>query len=501
MKILAFITFIITFILFQTMNAFAEEDESAYRTTVNKDHEMRIITSGSAALNARIQMIRDAKTSIEMEYFIFNHDTSGGLVLKELATAAKRGVKIRLLVDKSVNASRLDEYYAQAVKENGIDIRYYNPAPMIKFGSIQFRNHRKLIVKDGEEAITGGRNIGDDYFDLSEDFNFLDREASIKGEIVGAMKNSFEKYWASDIVEAPGPIQAPYRNAEIKDESRDHDYQYRKKLQAKRLQKARDIFKYTPKDEQTLAFIMDEGKKNLEANIVGNCPNVTFATDREGASFLESLKGEKYEDKYRLLRKEIAKWVDDKVDKELVIDSPYFLENTLSKKIRLKLIAANKKITILTNSLASTDAIHVSSIFNDDIASYMKDGNFHAYIYKGESSAETKFISPKVKSSSWGTHSKTMVYNNDSFMIGTFNIDNRSSYYNTEMAIFCSGSPELAKDVMDNINLRKKSSTELMQDGSLADCTELTGGAKVGVLKKLMYYLSKIPSRLFINLL
>lgn len=493
--------YLILILISFTFSAFAADDESVYRKTVNTDHEMRIITSGSAALNARIQMIRDAKTSIDMEYYIFNNDTSGGLILKELAGAAKRGVKVRLLVDKSIAALKLDEYYAQALKENGVELRYYNPAPLIKLASIQFRNHRKLIVKDGEEAITGGRNIGDDYFDLSEEFNFLDRDASIKGEIVGTMKNSFEKYWNSDIVEIPSPPREPNRNIEIESEENDHDYKYKKYLQSKRLEKARDIFKYTDKDVRTLSFIMSEGKKNLEAKKTANCPNVTFATDREGASFLESLNGDKYEDHYRILRKEIGKWIDEKVETELIIDSPYFLENTLSKKIRLKLMAANKKITILTNSLASTDAIHVSSLFNGDVAEYTQDPRFQAYTYKGEANSETKYISPKVKAAGWGTHSKTMVYNNDSFMIGTFNIDNRSSYYNTEMAIFCSGSPELAKDITDNIDKRKENSFHLDKDGNPSDCSELTGGAKVGAMKKLLYYLSKIPSRIFINLL
>ncbi len=483
-----------------SVKIFAEEDESSYRTTLNKEHEMRIITSGSAALYARLQMIREAKKSIDMEYFIFNPDMSGGLVLKELAAAAKRGVQVRLLVDKSVTAWKLDEFYAQAAKENGIEVRYYNPAPLIKLASIQFRNHRKLIVKDGEEAITGGRNIGDDYFDLSEEFNFLDRDTSIKGEIVESMKKSFDKYWESKIVEAPGLPSEPIRKYDI-EESQDHDFKNKTQLFNERLKKAHDLFKYTKKDNATLDFIMEDGKLMLEAVETGNCPNVTFATDREGASFLESLKSEKYEDHYRILRKEISKWIDEKVDKELVIDSPYFLENTLSKKIRLKLLAANKKITVLTNSLASTDAIHVSSLFNDDVAEYAKDPNFNAFVYKGDASNSVKYISPKVKKSNWGTHSKTMVYNNDSFMIGTFNIDNRSSYYNTEMAIFCSGSPKLAKDVMDNIEYRKKGSVKLDHEGNPTDCTELTGGAKVSAFKKLMYYMSKIPSRLFINLL
>ncbi len=59
-----------------------------------------------------------------------------------------------------------------------------------------------------------------------------------------------------------------------------------------------------------------------------------------------------------------------------------------------------------------------------------------------------------VKEAQWGMHSKSHVYDDDKIFVGTFNIDNRSSFYNTEMGIFCEGNQDLANDVLDSIKLR-----------------------------------------------
>lgn len=475
-----------------------ESDIYPYRSTVKgSSNDMRVINSGSAALYARVDMIRRATKTLEMEYFIFNPDNSGKIILNELVAAAKRGVKVRILVDKSMAVFAMDEYYAKILKENNVDLKYYNPAPALKISSVQFRNHRKLIVRDGIEAITGGRNIGNEYFDLSKEFNFHDRDASIEGEAVKAMEESFNRFWVSDIVETPSDVSEPVKrfSGDTKTAGRDENY-YKVKLaeHKKRLKLAQDSIVLNDEDKKVLSFIETTGKSALEKNVKRNCPEVAFATDREGASFKERIKSENYHDNYRLLRKEIAKWMETKIKDEVILDSPYFLNNSKSKKIADDLLKSKKKITILTNSLGSTDAIYVSTIFNDEVKNYTPNENFNAYIYKGKYSGESELYSDEVRNATWGTHSKTAVFSDDSFMIGTFNIDNRSNFYNTEMAIFCSGSPELTKDVKDNIKFRMGNSYHLNREGTPDDCSSLLSGATP--TKKLLYYLIKIPSTL-----
>ncbi|MBC7538497.1 MAG: hypothetical protein H7281_06740, partial [Bacteriovorax sp.] len=123
---------------------------------------------------------------------------------------------------------------------------------------------------------------------------------------------------------------------------------------------------------------------------------------------------------------------------------------------------------------------------------YASNENFNAYIYKGSFSDESELFSDEVRKSDWGTHSKTILYNNNSFMIGTFNIDNRSNFYNTEMAVFCSGSPELAHDVFSNIQIRMMNSRHLNKAGLPEDGKPLLEGTSLK--KKLLYFMLKIPA-------
>ena len=103
-------------------------------------------------------------------------------------------------------------------------------------------------------------------------------------------------------------------------------------------------------------------------------------------------------------------------------------------------------------------------------------------------------MNEEIEKAVWGTHSKTMVFSEDAFMIGTFNIDNRSSFYNTEMAIFCAGSKDLTDDVRDNIKVRMGASYHLDENGRPRDGSNITEGA--GVVKKLLYFMLKVPAGL-----
>lgn len=471
---------------------FSFEIDTPYAKTSKKEHQMRVINSGIASLHARVDMIRRAKKSIDLESFIFNPDLAGKVILKELAEAAKRGVKVRVLVDKSPTAFKMNEYIAEAMKEHNLEIRYYNPAPIYKLSSVQFRNHRKLMVMDGEEAITGGRNVADEYYDLSKDFNFLDRDITVEGEVVKSMNQTFDNFWDSKLVEIPKKVEEPYRQPDVYGE--DPHYRGKKYYYDKHKKFAKSLFEPDEEVEKILKVLDKEGKESFLENEKRTCPEVTFASDREGASFTESLNPEKYKAKYRLLQKEILKWMEHKIKDEVVIDTPYFLNNSVTDKLFNYLEQKKANVKLFTNSLASTDAIHVSTVFNDSVTSFNAHDNFDAFVYKGRYSGEREVHDDEVKNATWGTHSKSIVFSDEAFMIGSFNIDNRSSYYNTELAVFCSGSPELTKDVKSNIQKRMENSFKLDSD----DCDV---NADVGFFKQAMYYLLKIPSHMFEHLL
>lgn len=500
MKNLKIIILIMLVILSFSLTAEDQTEDSRekppYRETSTTPHDMRIINSGSASLYARIEMIRKAETSIELETFIFNKDTAGRLILKELLEAAKRGVKVRILVDKATINIKLNEYDAQLLKENGVELRFYNDSSILNLSTVQYRNHRKLLLVDDKEVITGGRNIADEYFDLSERFNFLDRDASVEGPIVKTMRESFDKFWKSEMTETPKPVKVPepyHPSVEGGESKYEHELsEYNKKTAA-----AKNLLVPNSEDEKKLSFVLDTGKEKLNEMNKYPCPEISFATDREGAGFLASLN-ERYNRRYRYLKKEISKWMKDKITSELTIDTPYFLDNNFTSDIGAQL-SKKVKVNVFTNSVSSTDAIHVASVFNDSINQFTPNENFSAYTYKGKFSEDGKVYSDAIKNATWGTHSKTMVFNENSFMIGTYNMDNRSSTYNTELAVFCSGSKPLTDDVLNSIKKRMSGSNKLNTDGVPDDCSGLLGEASPS--KKLLYYLIKVPSYFLQSLL
>lgn len=479
-----------------------ENDVEPYRKYSNKKHDMRIINSGMASLYARVDMIRRAEKSIDLESYIFNTDTAGKIILKELVAAAKRGVKVRILVDKFFGVFKLDEYYAQELKKHGVDVRYYNATSIFRFSTFQSRNHRKLMVRDGQEAITGGRNIADEYFDLSKDFNFLDRDATVEGEIVETMTESFNRFWDSPLTQIPSDKVDPPEKWEYENYD---DFSYTNDLRRheKRVKEAELALEPNEEHEKILKFAEEEGKKMLLENGKHQCPEVAFASDKEGAGFFERLRPKKYDKKYRHLRREIMNWMEAKAeaDEEMIFDTPYFLHNSVSDKMSQLLEQKGSRISIMTNSLASTDAIPVATVFSSTVRRFTPLKNFKAFVYKGHPPKETKFMNEEIENSSWGTHSKSIVFSDDSFMVGSFNMDNRSSFYNTEISIFCSGSEELAKDVKDNIKLRMSDSHGLDSKGDVEDECEDFNERGLSPLKKALYWLLKIPSHLIQSLL
>ena len=101
-----------------------QEDGGVYEHRY-EPQRITVINNGLAALKERLDMINSAKKSIEMEYFIYSIDKAGRLITQALVKKAKQGVKVRLIVDTSLPIFELNKYYAQVLKEAGIDPTKY----------------------------------------------------------------------------------------------------------------------------------------------------------------------------------------------------------------------------------------------------------------------------------------------------------------------------------------------------------------------------------------
>jgi phosphatidylserine/phosphatidylglycerophosphate/cardiolipin synthase-like enzyme len=174
-------------------------------------HYALMLDRGADAMLARIDLIRSATRSIDLQTYIFEEDDAGRLVLDEQLAAARRGVHVRLLVDQLSAFQSVETLAALAGAHVDFAIRIYNPvlgrarinypqyllASACCWHALNQRMHTKLLLVDDAVGISGGRNYADDYYDWSADFNFLDRDVLVAGPVAQAMARNFDDFWNS----------------------------------------------------------------------------------------------------------------------------------------------------------------------------------------------------------------------------------------------------------------------------------------------------------------
>ena len=176
-----------------------------------------LLDSVDAAFTSRLALIHAARRSLDLQYYAIHADASTEMLLQALRDAARRGVRIRLLLD-DFNTVGDDAQVLRLAFEPNVDIRLFNPltgsrkslvgrlfTSLHDFGRIERRMHNKLFIADNAMGITGGRNLGDSYFGSGDKSNFVDLDVLAAGPIVRDMSASFDRYWNDELAY---PVQA-----------------------------------------------------------------------------------------------------------------------------------------------------------------------------------------------------------------------------------------------------------------------------------------------------
>ena len=173
------------------------------------------------AFVARAILIGHADHTLDIAYYIWHDDVSGKMLFQMLQQAARRGVRVRLLLDDN-NTRGMDDTLAALDAEENIEIRLFNPFTHRKFRALGYltdfprlnrRMHNKSLTADNRYAIIGGRNVGDEYFNVSTETGFADLDVLAKGAVVTDISRDFDRYWASGS-SYPFPAVAKHANAE-----------------------------------------------------------------------------------------------------------------------------------------------------------------------------------------------------------------------------------------------------------------------------------------------
>lgn len=460
--------------------------------------KVTVVNNGLAALKLRLDMIENAKQSIEMEYFIYSIDTAGRLITQALIRKAKQGVKVRVIVDTSLPIFELNRYYAAVLKEAGIQVHYYNEAWLIQIVSTQFRSHRKSLIVDGQKAITGGRNIADEYFDLSSEYNFMDTDMYVEGSIVRDMLASFEEFWTADITKPAPEVKEP-QPEEYYGLSKDNldDWFVQQDEETKRsldryhsdlyfynkgMNKARVFTVTTDEDLRTLEKVHNEGAQFLAKETTDYCNDMTYAADFPGMG-----------EKTRVLRKQLAKEAV-MARHEVDIESPYFVIKKEISDVLQRLLNRKVKINVLTNSLYSTDAFYTQAAFDTRISVWTKAG-VNVWMHSGERDPKTYPVTEVAEGARWGTHSKRAVIDGKTSIVGTFNMDPRSTNLNAEMALICRDNEVIAHSIQQDMRNRINYGIKLGLNGRTEDGQVVRKQSPFS--KKVLFWLSMPLANLF----
>ena len=167
----------------------------------------RIIPVGADGFLLRMQMINAAERTLDVQYYIFRGDETGRMLTYALLRAADRGVRVRVLVDDGDTIAG-DEQLALLEAHAAVEVRIFNPfayrghATLLRaieflFNSsrLDYRMHNKLLVVDNAMALLGGRNIGDQYFQINPESQFADDDVFAAGPVARQLSGTFDEYW------------------------------------------------------------------------------------------------------------------------------------------------------------------------------------------------------------------------------------------------------------------------------------------------------------------
>ncbi|MDR6860397.1 phospholipase D family protein [Variovorax guangxiensis] len=171
----------------------------------------RLQPYGPTAFATRIALARLATRSIDVQYFLLAPDNTGLALLRELRDAAARGVRVRILLD-DFNTVGEDELLLALSSYPNVQVRLFNPYPAGRwsiwsrfaasapdFNRLNRRMHNKLFVADNVAAVTGGRNVAHEYAMNNAGSNFLDMDLFVAGPMVRDLSDAFDHYWNSEV--------------------------------------------------------------------------------------------------------------------------------------------------------------------------------------------------------------------------------------------------------------------------------------------------------------
>lgn len=400
-----------------------------------------LLEGAREALDWRLALVDHATRSIDIQYYLWNTDATGLLLLSRLLDAADRGVRVRLLIDDLLFENEEDRLAALCHHEN-IEIRIFNPQfsrsggaaskveILLRFRQLNRRMHNKAFLVDNRLAVIGGRNIGDEYFGLGRDFNFLDLDVLAAGPVVAAASASFDRYWNSPLSypgEAFSPATGPSALPEVAEGIRRFVREEADLLPASPYPKTRRDWSsrfasLAGRWHHGPAVLIDDEPTREEERLLG-------------ARFMDQAFAE----------------VASPSGEELLFASPYLIPGREIHRVIRDYVGRGVEVRLLTASLEANNHLVVHSHYRKHRRALLSDGAalFEMRGDAGDSVRSNADVAP-VRSGRVCLHVKAGVGDRSRCFIGSLNLDPRSIDLNTENGLLIE-SPGLAAELADHL--------------------------------------------------
>lgn len=483
----------------------------------DNDSGVHLLGAGVPAFAARLALIESAEHSLDVQYYLFHHDETGTLLAWSLWQAAERGVRVRLLLDDMER--RVADFPLVVLDAHpNIEVRLYNPffrrnwralQLLTQFQRLNHRMHNKSLTADNLLTIVGGRNLGDEYFEINQHVNFGDLDVLAVGPVVTEVSRAFDGYWNADQVY---PLRALRPEPQLYDSQQRQKHEHQRALQALagRVEKLLQYqYFQTVTGRQWLERLFNNQLpliwaptqvwfdvpdfsvsrlSRLQARRLGISNRHTYRrySGRKKVAIRKTGRGPA--DEQRLDKRLSAAVARDSVarniiarnntaqtnavetntaadipsqpssgqfviehllalfagaQEELFLVSPYCVTREAGTELLVGKAQQGVKVSIVTNSLAATDILAVHAGYS----------NYRKALLRGGVSLYEVKAAPDIQRRSWSLssmsslHAKTFIVDRRWVFIGSFNLDPRSAWINTETGLLID-SPQLAEDML-----------------------------------------------------
>lgn len=464
-----------------------------------------LLGGAQAAFTSRLALVQAATQTLDLQYYAIHADASTARLLEALVQAAQRGVRVRVLLDDFHGAGKNAQVMRLAFVP-GIEMRMFNPltgprgstvlralSTLTDFQRAQQRMHNKLFIADNSIGITGGRNLGDAYFDALDSDNFIDLDVMAAGAAVRQLSASFDRYWNDA---RAYPVSALVSERELL-RLREHASEDQEQALVQAAIATSKTAELQPMDLQAVPWIWAPAL--VLADAPGKIPpppedappdtgsaaagdTATPPADAEDNHATQLLpirlpptqeaapRGQPTSPNRQALRQVLAPVVGqdnvvsgllaliDQASSDILIVSPYFVPGDDMKQAFARARARGIRLRILTNSLASNDAPlahagyarHRLALLQQGIELYelrsLQNGRVGTSTLRGTAGT----ITGSQGQSRAMLHSKMLVLDHKLTVVGSMNLDMRSQLQNTEIALLIA-SRQLAQEATANI--------------------------------------------------